>query len=194
MSHDDYASRESARNRGYRSAYESAEAKKWLESLSPESRARAQQMGLLEPRLDWAASGHSADQLVGDNEPRVDGGFDMGPLSVVEKKRHKQSGSDAPTEHNRKLLRAFLQRNGNPRLTWAALRYLQGNGTLGSHARTLGMSKQDFHYHVRQLELLFGLPPLANQRSEKSRQANRLGHLSQMLPLNFDFDSIGYDH
>lgn len=194
MNHDDYASRESSRNRGYRSAYESVEAKKWLESLSPESRARAQELGLLEPRLDWAASGHSIDQLVGDNEPRVDGNFDLGPLSVVERRRQKRSGADVSTEHNRKLLQAFLQRNGNPRLTWAALRYLQGHGTLDSHARTLGMSKQDFHYHVRQMESLFGLPPLSNQRSKKSRQANRLGHLSQMLPLDFDFDPIGYDH
>lgn len=194
MSHDDYASRESVRNRAYRSAYESAETKKWMESLSPESLARAQKLGLLEPRLDWAVNGHSIEQLVGDNEPREDGGFDKGPLSVVEKKRQKHSLSESPTEHNRKLLRAFLQRNGNPRLTWAAIRYLQGHGTLLSQASSLGMSKQDFHYHVRQLESLFGLPPLSNQRSEKSRNANRLGHLSRSLPLNFDFDSIEYDH
>lgn len=194
MNHDDYASRESSRNRGYRSAYESAEAKKWLESLSPESRARAQELGLLEPRLDWAASGHSIDQLVGDNEPRIDGCFDMGPLSVVEKKRQKRSGADVSTEHNRKLIQAFLQRNGNPRLTWAAIRYLQGNGSLESHARAIGMSKQDFHYHVRQLERLFGLPPMSNQRSEKSRNTNRLAQLARVLNVNFDLTPTEYEH
>lgn len=194
MNHDDYASRESSRNRGYRSAYESAEAKKWLESLSPESRARAQELGLLEPRLDWAASGHSIDQLVGDNEPRIDGCFDMGPLSVVEKKRQKRSGADVSTEHNRKLIQAFLQRNGNPRLTWAAIRYLQGNGSLESHARAIGMSKQDFHYHVRQLERLFGLPPMSNQRSEKSRNTNRLAQLGRVLNVNFDLTPTEYEH
>ena len=66
MSHDDYASRESVRNRAYRSAYESAETKKWMESLSPESLARAQKLGLLEPRLDWAVNGHRNTNTVPD--------------------------------------------------------------------------------------------------------------------------------
>ena len=38
MNKDDYAIREVERNRAYREAYESPEAKKWLESLSPEAR------------------------------------------------------------------------------------------------------------------------------------------------------------
>ena len=194
MNKDDYAIREVERNRAYRDAYESPEAKKWLESLTPEARLHAQELGLLEPRLDWAVNGHSIDQLVGENEPREEGDFNQGPLSVVERRRMKRSGSDSSTARNRKLLRAFLQRNGNPRLTWSAIRYLQGNGSLESHARAIGMSKQDFHYHVRQLERLFGLPPMSNQRSEKSRNTNRLAQLGRVLNLNFDLTPTEYEH
>ena len=176
MNKDDYAIREVERNRAYREAYESPEAKKWLESLSPETRLHAQELGLLEPRLDWAVNGHSIDQLVGENEPREEGDFNQGPLSVVERRRMKRSGSNSSTDRNRKLLRAFLQRNGNPRLTWAAIRYLQGNGSLESHARAIGMSKQDFHYHVRQVEKQLGLPPMGNQRKQSSREAYRIGN------------------
>ena len=75
-------------------------------------------------------------------------------------------------------LQAFLTQDGNPKLRAACLNYLldQGSTTIEECAKKMGMSKQAFHYHVRQIEKQLGLPPMGNQRKQSSREAYRLSN------------------
>lgn len=71
-----------------------------------------------------------------------------------------------------RLFQAFLAQGGTPRLRWACIRYLTGEGTCESHARGLGISRQAFHYHVRKLSKQLGLPPMGNQKGRYSHHSH----------------------
>ncbi len=67
---DDYAKRESSRNRAYREAYASPEARAWADSLTPAERERADALGLLSPYIEPTPGEHSLDTLPCALEPR----------------------------------------------------------------------------------------------------------------------------
>ncbi len=60
---DDYAKRESSRNRAYREAYASPEARAWADSLTPAERARADALGLLSHYIEPTAVEQTLDTL-----------------------------------------------------------------------------------------------------------------------------------
>ncbi len=163
---DDYASRESSRRRAYREAYDSPEARAWIDGLSPAVKSRAAAMGLLKPYLDTVPGDHGLDNLPTSLEPRRDGSYDDGLTAKPIRQRlatawqhpawRRLLGDDET--HHAEMLRAFLVRSGHPRRCWACLCHLLGHGTCEFHAHQLGMSKQAFHYHVRKLAKQLGLP------------------------------------
>ncbi len=164
---DDYARGEARRMAEYKAAFESPAYKRWVASLTPAQREAAESRGLLRPHEEAMGSRLGIDELPPCLEPQVDGGFDGGEGKA------SRLCLDSLTEEQKDMLSAFLQQGRNPRLRWACLRYLLGYGTCLSHARALGMRKQAFHYHVRQMEKQLGLPPMANQRRESVRDSYR---------------------
>ena len=73
MKHPDtYAKREHLRNRNYRAAFASPEARAWAAALTPAERARAQALGLLTPYIDPAPGDNSIETLPCALEPRVE--------------------------------------------------------------------------------------------------------------------------
>lgn len=170
MSRDEYAHREGKRNEAYREAYRSADFKAWVKSLTPEQRLHAEKLGLLAPRIDGASVQPGVEDLPPAHTPKTDGEFGM----LIDGKTWLQDLYASLDEYHRRMLHSFICRKGRPRLQWSCLSYLCGNGTCAKHARQLGMSKQAFHYHVRSVQKLLGLPPLGNQKSEAAREKYRL--------------------
>ena len=170
MSRDEYAHREGKRNEAYREAYRSADFKAWVKSLTPEQRLHAEKLGLLAPRIDGASVQPGVEDLSPSQTPKTDGGFG----GLIDGKTRLQDLYASLDEYHRRMLHSFICRKGRPGLQWSCLSYLCGNGTCAKHARQLGMSKQTFHYHVRSVQKLLGLPPLGNQKSEAAREKYRL--------------------
>ena len=183
MNNDSYARDEQKRKEQYMTAYESEAAKNWIASLPPETREKAESLGLLTPQTEWGINGHSIDHLLPCYEPRREDVYDDGLIArpLQKLKTHADLVSsdgwaaafDKLDEDEESVLSAFLQQDGNPRLRWACICYLLGQGTCESLAQKLGMTKQAFHHHVRKMEKQLGLPPMANQRSEKVRDLYR---------------------
>lgn len=167
MSRDDYAKREASRNEAYRNAFRSPDFKAWVKSLTPEQRLHAEKLGLLAPRIDGSCVQTGVDDLSPSQAPRT---ANNGSGST---KNGLVSRCEELDEHHRRMLKAFLCRSGKPYLEWSCLCYLCGHGTCEQHARRLGMSKQAFHYHVRSVQKMLGLPPLGNQKSEAAREKYR---------------------
>ncbi len=176
---DEYASREAKRRRAYQAAYQSEEAKAWVNSLSPTQRAEAGRLGLLDPCLDGSASGAaSVENLPPSMEPFTeDAEFDKDVVAVPFRKPEQPEDNGwgalltALTSTHRKMLLAFLHEEGDPRLRWACLCYLLSEGTCEDIAHQVGMTKQAFHYHVRKIQKRFDLPPMGNQKGEQARIA-----------------------
>ncbi len=178
---DEYAKREHLRTRAYRKAYESPEARAWAAALTPEQRERAQDLGLLAPYIDPAPGNNSIETLPCALEPRAEDKRDEPELPRAVLQRLKEAGAHPAWRtllgddeaHRGEMLLAFVMSSPQPKLCWACLSYLAGDGTCKSHAQQLGMSRQAFHYHVRTLEKQLGLPPQKNQRSKASRRPYR---------------------
>lgn len=178
---DTYAAKEAVRAARYREAYESEEAKRWINSISPAERERAEALGLLQAKIDNDVTSRSIDTLPAKMEPREQQSYD--DRLIAKPLRKRQGFGISMDDILEKLgmqeadeLEAFLYQDGNPRLRQACLCYLlnQGSATCEDFASDLGMSKQAFHYHVRQVGKQLGLPPMGNQRQEKARQTYRL--------------------
>ncbi len=178
---DTYASREHLRNRTYRAAFASPEARAWIAALTPSQRERAESLGLLTPYIDPMPGDNSLDTLPCALEPRDEDKRTANEIPLPLRQRLAAAcahpawrnllGDDEA--HHGTMLQAFVMSSPQPKLCWACLCYLAGSGTCESHAHSLGMSKQAFHYHVRALEKQLGLPPQGNQRSEAARQSYR---------------------
>ncbi len=163
---DDYAKRESSRNRAYREAYASPEARAWADSLTPAERERADALGLLSPYIEPASGEHSIDTLPCALEPREEDKRSSNEIPLPLRQRMNAATAHPvwckvlgdEEKHQAARLRAFLLRSGQPRLCWACLCCLAGESSCTALAHKLGMSKQAFHYHVRTLAKQLGLP------------------------------------
>lgn len=183
MNNDSYALGSQKRRKLYEAAYETDAAKDWIAALPPKAREKAESLGLLTPQTEWGLNGHSLDRFLPCHEPCREDVYDDGliarPLRKLKTHAERISSDgwaaafDKLDADEESVLSAFLQQDGNPRLRWACICYLLGQGTCESLAQKLGMSKQAFHHHVRKMEKQLGLPPMANQRSEKVRDIYR---------------------
>ncbi|MBR6606315.1 MAG: hypothetical protein IKK92_10725, partial [Prevotella sp.] len=81
MNNDSYARDEQKRKEQYMTAYESEAAKNWIASLPPETREKAESLGLLTPQTEWGINGHSIDQLLPCYEPRREDVYDDGLIA-----------------------------------------------------------------------------------------------------------------
>ena len=181
---DSYAILERQRRIRYQAAYESAEAKAWRESLSPADRERAEALGLLKALPDTDVGSRSIETIPLNMQPQEELEHSDDKLVAAPLKSRIQI-SEQQAEilatlgmENMEELTAFICQDGNPKLRAACLSYLLGKGsaTIEELAKKLNMSKQAFHYHVRQVEKQLGLPPMGNQRKQSSREAYRIGN------------------
>ena len=185
---DRYSAGFGKRCRKYRAAYASPEARAWIAGLSPAEREKAQRLGLLEPLVDdgGSASGPAFDTPRRDVVEAIDSvmaqpfcnldGNSESPSAIpaegwIAVFRDMKPGDAFPEE-----ARAFLEQGGNPRLRWACVCFLLGRDSCAKLARSVGMSKQAFHYHVRQLQKQLGLPPMGKQKCGKARRSYRLAN------------------
>lgn len=185
----DYRQLQGRHRREYREAYASPEAQAWMAALSPAQRAEAQRLGLLEPLEDCGGSAapdfDSGDASVNAHEPAAeDIPFDNGVKSPAERReepgqlmppdgwiaafRDLREGKGCSEE-----VRAFLMQGGNPKLRWACICYLLGDDTCENLAKSVSMTKQAFHYHVRQLQKQIGIDMFTGQKSGNARKAYR---------------------
>lgn len=162
---DAYSSRSKEK---YMKAYASPQAKEWVSKLTPEQREEAEAKGLLKPLLDSKVSSLSIEALSPKAHPEED--FFL-PLEPGDPGYGEIRWSETALSHNqRRLLHDFFCTFANAKVAWACMRYLLGSGTCESHARALGMSKQLFHYYLREVQKRLNIPPMGNQRSEKVRR------------------------
>lgn len=164
---DIYSSQFGARCRKYRAAYDSPEAKAWIASLTPAQREHAERLGLLQPFIGDGGSSPgpsfddmsnsvltaTTDHIQDDDTPLIEEGSAaaLGEDGWIAMFRDLRNGNGC------ERARAFIMRGGNPRLRWACVCYMLGEAPLDTLAKTVSMSKQAFHYHVRQLQLELGI-------------------------------------
>lgn len=153
-----------------------------MKSLSPAQRERAESLGLLHASHESDVNSHSIETISANMQPREEiPAFDdhliAAPLRNKPDARMAELLNTLGMQDAEEL-EAFINSDGNPRLRCACLNYLlsQGSTTCEDLAKQLGISKQAFHYHVRQIEKQLGLPPMGNQRSVSAREAYRLGN------------------
>lgn len=178
---DSYARAEAARRKTYEAAFDSDEAKAWRESLSAADREHAESRGLLRPMPEHDAGSRSLDVLHDKMQPQETRHYDDHLIAAPLRRRLTRERIEVLATlgmQDLEELQAFLQQDGNPRLRGACLSYLlnRGNATIEDFAKQLNMSKQAFHYHVRRIEKQLGLPPMGNQRKQKSRAVYRMSN------------------
>ena len=166
---DEYALREKARSDAYRRAFMSPEVQRWIAGLSPAERERARAAGLLDPYFDAVGGRDSLDDMTPAQEPSCE--FVDQETQTEKETAQQEFQTFCRLPDSSRVIIAALRELGDPELNWACLRYLLGSGSCASHADALGMSRQDFHYHVG---LLQGKLGLARTRLGKSERARRV--------------------
>ncbi len=170
---DNYASNAPARNRAYREAYESEEAKKWLASLTPDQRQRAEKLGLLTPYFDTLPSDQCLDNVPEEDTPL----YEHEAADPAEEERatllQKLGHAPAPktsfiTPEQQHLIAAYMAAKPKMRdVLTHGLAFLFGIGSGEEHAQALGISRQKFNYHVIQLRKDLNLDALGLSRTHQ---------------------------
>lgn len=173
---DNYAANTVARDRAYRDAFNTPEAKRWMESLTPEQRRHAEELGLLEPRLDSRPADTKVDDLPLSMQPSCELEYTDTAEDEVQMVRRALGVAPEgahPTDELRQtqlnILKAYFARPcKNPDLRRRCIAFLLGQGSGAEHARQLGMSRQRFDYHARKMQKELGLPSLGNFKASAS--------------------------
>lgn len=170
--HLDYREKERNLKKSYTKAFESPKFKQWVASLSPEIREEAEKKGLFKPYEDTESGFRSIENLPPQLEPHTGEEICSGENYTEE----SIFNMDDLTEEQQLRLTYFLNQGKSPRLRYACFYYLQGHGTCEGWAKKLNMSKQDFHYLVRNIEKQLALRPTSNRRGEKTRNVYRMSN------------------
>ena len=175
MREDSYAKSELERNRQYRAAWESPEAKAWLESLSPEEREQLKRHGVDRPDLP-SNRGNVRDSDLAESSLASEAADLPGHIAGT-----KSSDADSSGETRSDVLASFCARMrscANPALVFDAVCY--GTGVLaieGQSATELaakhGVTKQAFSKIAVQWCDTFGLPPARSMKSKRARTSYR---------------------
>ncbi|PTY02386.1 hypothetical protein DB346_09795 [Verrucomicrobia bacterium LW23] len=177
---DDYAARQSDRDRAYERAYTSPEASRWIAEMPAEDRQRLQRQGLLKPCLPRRASGtllsdDLADTVLASETPDI--------IAEIEPDE-AESESDTvatPARSPSDVLASFCARlcgSNNPSLAFDAVCYGMGVLALEGESATQlaakhGVSKQAFSKLAVQWCETFGLRPSRSMKSKLARKAYR---------------------
>lgn len=173
--HLDYTEKERKHKKSYTEAFESPKYRQWVASLSSEQREEAEKKGLLKPYEDTESGFRSIENLPPQLEPHTDEEICNGENYTEE----PIFNTNDLTEGQQLLLTYFLNQGKSPPLRYACFYYLQGHGTCEGWAKKLNMSRQAFHYHVRNMGKQLGLRPTSSQRSEKVRNVYRMSNKSR---------------
>ena len=187
---DDYAKRQTQKDRDYAEYYKTPDYQRFLETLTPEERRRLEAEGLLAPMLpkDGTANGCGIEDDAADSPsasveaPRVSASDSLDAIladyphleSAIEERAKKMNGGSNGGEMLRKLSLLFIDQ-GRRALNADCLAFVSGiavrmgeSGT--SLARKHGISRQAFHKRCGELMNQLGLPP---SRAMKSKQARK---------------------
>ena len=187
---DDYAKRQTQKDREYAEYYKTPDYQRFLETLTPEERRRLEAEGLLAPMLpkDGTANGCGIEDDAADSPsasveaPRVSASDSLDAIladyphleSAIEERAKKMNGGSNGGEMLRKLSLLFIDQ-GRRALNADCLAFVSGiavrmgeSGT--SLARKHGISRQAFHKRCGELMNQLGLPP---SRAMKSKQARK---------------------
>ena len=140
MNNDPYAQQSQIRFTRYAEAYESPEVKAWIASLTPEQRAHAEKQGLLAPMPEDLNGITPLDEEKADEALFIQAESMERMLSILERNPHKM----------RALATLLKRKKQGAELMWSVIRFVCGEGSCQSHAERFGMTKQNFHYIVKQ--------------------------------------------
>jgi hypothetical protein len=190
---DDYGQRQAEREREYREAFETPEAKAWVEGLSPEERRELEADGLLAPMLpkDGTTNGCGVEEDVATSSeasveaPAVSGSDSLDAIladyphleAAIEERARRIGGGNDGSEMLRKLALLFIDTNRRA-LNADCIAFASGlavrmgeSGT--SLARRHGISRQAFHKRSNELLRELGLPPSRAMKRSEARAAYR---------------------
>ncbi|MCH7228584.1 hypothetical protein [Haloferula sp. A504] len=189
MAADAYAAGQSDRDRRYREAWDSPEAKAWLDGLDPAERARLEADGLLAPMLAHDGSSNGTgykDDVAGspaasEEAPAAPSNESLDDILAdyphimesIEERARAMAGGAHGAELLRKLAILFIDQEKRG-LHADCLSFVSGlalrmgeSGT--SLAKRHGITRQAFHKRCNELLDELGLPPSRAMKSKKSR-------------------------
>ena len=168
---DEYSARQADRDREYREAWDSPEAKAWIAGLDPDERARLEAEGILSPSLPGRANGvmldgDLADSSVASEEPDL--------AAEIDGEKDEAARAEARAD----VLAAFCARIrccDNPLLMFDAACFATGVASLdgcsqSELARRHGVTRAAFSKLATQWVKTFNLPPSRGMKSKKARQ------------------------
>jgi len=180
MNQDNYANRQDQLDRQYQSSYDTPEARKWIESLSPEERRRLEAEGLLRPMLDRCGSTMRDEDASESNTAS-----EMPDFAAVIDRESDESEVLAPvvaqTWAAGDALASFCARvrgRANPALVFDAICYATGvTDVEGVSATELaarhGITKQAFSKIAVDWCQTFNLQPSRSMKSKIARKVYR---------------------
>ena len=193
---DEYAKHHQERDRQYRDAWQSPEAREWLARMTPEERGKLESEGLLAPMLpkDGVANGCGIEEdtanspLASVDAPRVSASDSLDAIladyphleQAIEERARKMNGGSNAGDTLRKLALLFIDQ-GRRALNADCLAFVSGlavrMGETGtSIAARHGITRQAFHKRCNEIRSEFGLPPSRAQKSDKSKCNYRLSN------------------
>ena len=196
MSYDQYAKQQGQRDKNYREAWASPEAKAWLASLPEHERRKFEADGLLEPMLpkDCSSNNCNTDEdedlphEVSVDAPTIPSEDSLDAIladyphleQAIENRARKMAGGSDAGEILRKLALLFIDEQ-RPALYADCLAFVSGlairmgeSGT--SLAKRHGITRQAFHKRCNEIRIKLGLPPSRSQKSDQSKLSYRLSN------------------
>lgn len=169
---DDYASRQAQRDREYQAAFESPEARAWIESLPLDEPRRIEADGLLKPLVPSSGSGMRGEDLA--DSPLASETPDM--AAAVDREPTPASQQTCEDERLWDVLRRLLGEllnETNAKLTIDCLAVVRGVGFLGDSmteiAKCHGITRATVSKRCVALCLKLGLPPSRAMRALTAR-------------------------
>jgi len=177
MSYNHYASKEAQRDKNYREAWESPEAKAWLASLPKHERRKLESEGLLKPLIQNHGSGMSDEDIADSPLAREEATF----VDQIDEPIPAVASPGNVNEEVMDVLRRFLgevlsQKNARLTLECMAvacgLTTMQGE-SMTSIAKRHGVSRAAVSKRCVDITEKLNLPPSRTMRSSKARTVYR---------------------
>lgn len=170
---DDYRIRQAERDREYQAAFESPEARAWIESMQPEERQRLEAEGLLKPLVPGSGGGlrdeDLADSSLASETPDMAAAIDREPAPAA---LRPACDDERIWDILRRLLGELLSET-NAKLTIDCLALVSGVGFLGDSmteiAKCHGITRATVSKRCVALCTKLGLPPSRAMRALTAR-------------------------
>jgi len=168
---DDYSMRQAEREREYRAAFESPEARAWIESMPPEERRRLEAEGLLKPLVPSSGSGMRDEDLA--DSPLASETPDM--AAVVDREAPPADQCSTAAADVLASFCARIRSASRPLLVFDAICFATGVLALDGMSQTAlakrhGVSRAAFSKIATQWCTTFGLQPSRGMKSKRARK------------------------